>query len=53
VMPGVGKAAQTVNSTRCLEDTAHATKMTVVLCLRNGQGSVSCRRNDRHSGKEE
>jgi hypothetical protein len=39
VMPGVGKSAQTVNCTRSLEDTAHATIMTVVLCLRNGKDS--------------
>jgi hypothetical protein len=52
MMPGVGKTAQTVNSTRCLEDTAHATIMTVALCLLNGPRPVGRRRNDQRFGKE-
>ena len=32
-MPGIGKTAQAVVATRCLEDRSHASMMTIVPCL--------------------
>jgi hypothetical protein len=32
-MPGVGKTAQAVHPTRCLEDSSHASIMAIVPCL--------------------
>jgi hypothetical protein len=41
-MPGAGKTAQTVHSTRGLEDSLHASIMTIVPCLcNNGRGEYS------------
>ena len=39
-MPSVGKAAQAVHSTRCLEDGMHASIMTIAPCLRKTMATV-------------
>src|SRR5215472_8562607 len=40
-MPGVGKTAQAVHSTRCLEDSLHPAIMTIVPCVCKKAGAAS------------